>query len=165
MRLTIKRNLHFYFFTLSKGTDDAQSFLGYVLSTKFLFPIWFSSASRAHPSWEGLWWTEGSCRGVSIFQYGKRTSTRTSRTHLRGLGNQCSSAVYNQRRLTIELIRQTHDRPLEKANENVANQRKHKFYKRWRHEIRHRDPRVKITPGLLPFNLALPHCHSNRAKV
>jgi len=35
------------------------------LSTKF-FRIRFSSASRAHPSQEGLWWTEGSCSGVSI---------------------------------------------------------------------------------------------------
>jgi len=29
-------------------------------------------------------------------------------------------AVYNQRRLTIELIRQAHNRLLEKGNENVA---------------------------------------------
>jgi len=64
---------------------------------------------------------------------------------LRGLGSLCSSAVYsrgqltlitpfraayNQRQLTIELIRQAHNRLLEKANENVANQRKYKFYKR-----------------------------------
>jgi len=33
------------------------------------------------------------------------------------------------------------------ANENVANQRKRNFYKRWRHEIRHRGPTVKIAPG------------------
>jgi len=44
----------FYFFTLSKGIDDAQS-LGYVLSTKLFFRIRFSSASRAHPSQEELW--------------------------------------------------------------------------------------------------------------
>jgi len=43
----------FYFFTLSKGIDDAQSFLGYVLLTKFFSRIRFSSASRAHPSQEG----------------------------------------------------------------------------------------------------------------
>ena len=42
------------FFTLSKGIDDAQCFLGYVLSTKLFFRIRFSSASRAHPSQEGL---------------------------------------------------------------------------------------------------------------
>jgi len=30
-----------------------------------------------------------------------------------------------------------------------------KFYKRWRHEIRHRGPPVKIAPGPLPFNPAL----------
>jgi len=53
MRLTIKGGLHLLFFTLSKGIDDAQSFLGYVLSTKFLFRIRFSSASRARPSQEG----------------------------------------------------------------------------------------------------------------
>jgi len=34
-------------------------------------------------------------------QYGKRTSTRTPRMHLRGLGNLCSSAGYNQRQLTL----------------------------------------------------------------
>jgi len=45
----------FYFFTLAKGIDDAQSFLGYVLSTELFFRIRFSSASRAHPSQEGLW--------------------------------------------------------------------------------------------------------------
>jgi len=36
------------------GIDDAQSFLGYVLSTIFFFRIRFSSASRAHPSQEEL---------------------------------------------------------------------------------------------------------------
>jgi len=48
------------------GIDDAQYFLGYVLSIKFFLRIRFSSASRAHPSQEGLWWTEGSSSGVSI---------------------------------------------------------------------------------------------------
>jgi len=38
-----------YFFTSSNSTDDAQSFLSYVLSTKlFLHYIMFSSASCAH---------------------------------------------------------------------------------------------------------------------
>jgi len=41
MRLTIKGDLHFNFFSLSKGIDDVQSFLGYVLSTKFFFRIHF----------------------------------------------------------------------------------------------------------------------------
>jgi len=50
MRLTF-----FYFFTLSKGIAGAQSFLGYDLSNKLFFCIRFSSASRAHPSQEGLW--------------------------------------------------------------------------------------------------------------
>ena len=45
-----------YFFTLSKGMDDAQPFLGKVLSTKLSFRILLSSASRAHPSQVGLWW-------------------------------------------------------------------------------------------------------------
>jgi len=44
----------FNVFTLSKGIDDAQSFLGYVLSNKFFFRIRFPSASRANPSQEGL---------------------------------------------------------------------------------------------------------------
>ena len=44
-----------YIFLLSKSIDDAQSFHGYVLSTKLLFHIRFSSASRANPPQEGLW--------------------------------------------------------------------------------------------------------------
>ena len=60
--------------------------------------------------------------------------------HLRDLGSLCSSTVYNQgqltliltpfraaynqRRQTFEVIRQAHNRLQEKANENVANQRK-----------------------------------------
>jgi len=55
-----------YFFTLLKGTDDTQPFLGYILSTKLSFHIIFSSASHAHPSQKGLWWTEGRSSGVSI---------------------------------------------------------------------------------------------------
>jgi len=59
--------------------------------------------------------------------------------HLRGLGNLCSSAVYNQgqltntiscglqKRLKIELIRQAHNWLQEKANENIGNQRKQIF--------------------------------------
>jgi len=42
-----------FFFTLSKGVDDAKPFLGYVLSTKLSFHILFSSASLAK--------TQGSC--------------------------------------------------------------------------------------------------------
>jgi len=69
-----------------------------------------------------------------------------SRMHLRGLSYLCSSVVYNQWRLTLifdtiscglqskaatnQIIWQAHNnRLLEKANENVANQQKHKFYK------------------------------------
>jgi len=37
-----------------------------------------------------------------------------------------------------------------------TNQRKRNFYKRWRHEWRHRGPPLKIALGPLPFNLALP---------
>jgi len=74
--------------------------------------------------------------------------------HLWGLSNLCLSASYNQGQLTIELIRQAHNRLLEKANDNAANQRKHKLYKRWRHEIRHRGPPVKIAPGPPNFNPA-----------
>ena len=47
--------LKFFFFTWSKGRDDVQSFLSYVLSTKLFFRFRFSSASCAHPSQQGLW--------------------------------------------------------------------------------------------------------------
>jgi len=53
-----------YFFTLSKGIDDLQPFLGYVLSTKLLFHIRFYSASRAKLSQQEIWRTEGSFSGV-----------------------------------------------------------------------------------------------------
>ena len=49
-----------------ESIDDAQSFLRYVFSTTLSFRILLSSASHAHPSQEWLWWTEGSCSGVSI---------------------------------------------------------------------------------------------------
>jgi len=39
---TIKVSLHFYFFALSKGVDDAQSFLSYVHQTLFSRSILFS---------------------------------------------------------------------------------------------------------------------------
>jgi len=63
--------------------DEAQSFLGYVLPTTLLFRIWFCSASPAHPSQEGSWWTEGSCSGESIIntvpaQRGWSDNQRTS---------------------------------------------------------------------------------------
>jgi len=102
--------------------------------------------------------------------------------HLRCLGNLCSSAVYNQGQLTlifntiscglqskvannrVTVRRQAYSRLLDKPNENVANQRKHKLYKRWRHEIRHKGPPVKISPGPLRFNPELyttTHLHPN----
>jgi len=66
MRLIIDGVLHFIFFSLPKGmdpdVDDAQSILGYALSTKLSFHILFSSASCAHPSHDGLW-TESGCVG------------------------------------------------------------------------------------------------------
>jgi len=55
MLLKIKGGLYFYFFTLwGEGIDNAQSFLGYVLSTKLSFRILSSCASRAHPSQEEI---------------------------------------------------------------------------------------------------------------
>jgi len=47
--------LHFLFFHFIEiYIDDAHSFLGYVLSTKFFFRIRFSLAPRAHPSQEAV---------------------------------------------------------------------------------------------------------------
>ena len=54
----------------------------------------------------------------------------------------------------MHLSKHIHDYQ-KKTNRNLANQRKHNFYKRWRHELRHRSPPVKIAPGPLPFNPAL----------
>ena len=108
MRLIIRVGLQsravyiFYFFTLSKGRDDAKSFLGYVLSTKLSFRIQFSLASIAYPSKQELWWTEGSCSGVNIItRVAKNTKHANAQKYLRGLGNLCSSVAYNQGRLTL----------------------------------------------------------------
>jgi len=62
----------------------------------------FSSASRAHPSQEGLWWTERSCSCISTLA-GLRIKAKhaSARKYLRRLGNLCSNAVYNQGRLTL----------------------------------------------------------------
>jgi len=68
---------------LIERIDDAQSLLGYVLSTKLFFRIRFSSASRAHPSQEGLWWTEGSCSGVSIITTWATNQTGNARVRER----------------------------------------------------------------------------------
>jgi len=101
--------------------------------------------AHTHPSQEGLWQTEGSCSGVSIIATGNER-LRERRKYIseasvnyvqvwftiKGSLHQFLApfrAAYNQRRLTIKLVRQAHNRPLEKANENVANQQKHKFYK------------------------------------
>jgi len=59
VRLAIKCGLQsraacMFFLTLSKGLDDAWSFLDYVLSTKLSFRILFSSASRAHSVTGGI---------------------------------------------------------------------------------------------------------------
>jgi len=40
--------------------------LAMFFSKKRCFHILFSSASRANPTQEGLWWTEGSFSGTSI---------------------------------------------------------------------------------------------------
>jgi len=42
----------------------ASFFLATFCRTNPLYAFVFSSASRAHPSQERLWWTEGSCSGV-----------------------------------------------------------------------------------------------------
>ena len=54
-------------------------------------------------------------------------------------------AACNQGRLIIKKIREAHSRLPTKANDNVANQGKHKFYKRWLHEMCHMGPPVKVT--------------------
>jgi len=56
-----------------------------------------------------------------------------------------SSIYFSQ--LTACAFEKVHFRLPEKTNGNFANQRKHNFYKRWRHELRHRGPPVKIAPG------------------
>ena len=42
-----------------------------------------------------------------------------------------------------------------KTNGNLAKQRKHNFYKRWRHQLRHKGPSSKNCPAPLHFNPAL----------
>jgi len=90
--------------------------LATLFSTKLSFHILFSLASRAHPSHEGLWWTEGSCSEASLPGLRINAKRASTRKYLRGLGNLCSRAAYinfltpfraayNQGRLTIEQMR------------------------------------------------------------
>ena len=69
--------------------------------TNLSFRILFSSASRAHPSQEGLRWTEGSCCVNITYRVATNTKRAGTRKWLRGC-NLRSSAAYNQGRLTIE---------------------------------------------------------------
>jgi len=64
-----------------------------------------------------------------------------------------SSICFSQ--LTVCAFEKAHSRLPEKTNGNLANQRKHNFYKRWRHRLRNWGPPVKIDPDPLPFNPAL----------
>ena len=82
----------FYLFTLSKGTNDARSFLGYVLSTKLSFRILFSAATRALTSVTGgLRRTQSSCsvEGHHYMSFQLNARPSSSRKSLRGLGNLC----------------------------------------------------------------------------
>jgi len=93
------RGAYIFFFSLSKGLGNAQSFLGYNVLTKLSFRIVFSSAWRANvhaPSQEGLWCTEDSFSGLSIIT--KHAILNAKRAsiwkYLRGSGNLCSRAGY-----------------------------------------------------------------------
>jgi len=66
----------FHFCTLPKGIEYSQSCLGYVLLTKLSFRILFSSASRAHPSPEGLWWTDYRCSVANIITRAVKNAKR-----------------------------------------------------------------------------------------
>ena len=79
----------FYFSTLLKGVDDAQSFFGNVLSTKHSFAFYYFEHHMHTLSHEGLWWTEGSCNGEASLP-GLPIKHETW-----GLSNLCSSAAYN----------------------------------------------------------------------
>ena len=92
--------LTLFFFSLSKCLDDAQSFLGYVVSTKLSFRILPSFWHLVHtPSQEGSWWTEGTCIGVSfiITYVGCQLNVKgaSTRRYCGGLGNLCSRVAYN----------------------------------------------------------------------
>jgi len=90
----ISSGLHFFFFTLSKGIDDAQSFLVCNLSTKLSLCILFSYESCAHSVTAGImmnrrqleWWNVT----TRVRNNAKRASTRK---YLKGLGNLCSSTI------------------------------------------------------------------------
>jgi len=61
MGLTIKGGLYFVFLNFMERFRWRSVFPWLHFVDQTLFRIRFSSASRAHPSQEGLWWTEGSC--------------------------------------------------------------------------------------------------------
>jgi len=104
MRLinAIKGGLHFIFLYLIEKCTSSSVFPWLRFVNKLSFHILFSSASRVYPSQEGLWRTEGSYSGVNIITRVAKNPKRVSaRKYLRGLGNQCSRAAYNQGRLTL----------------------------------------------------------------
>ena len=78
------RAAYILFSGLSKGLNDAQSFLGYFLSTKHflhssVLSITCTSVTRR------LWWTEGSCSGVNIITRVAQNAKRASWLCLRNL--------------------------------------------------------------------------------
>jgi len=85
--------------------------------------------------------------------------------HLRGLGNLCSRAVYNQGQVTLNFNTIScglqssgsgrHIIDYQKKQTRTLRISENKLYERWRHEIRHRGPPVKISRAPLPFNPAL----------
>ena len=87
----------FYLFTLSKGTNDARSFLGYVLSTKLSFRILFSAATRALTSVTGgLRRTQSSCsvEGHHYMSFQLNARPSSSRKSLRGSLNSGSDKIH-----------------------------------------------------------------------
>jgi len=88
--------LHFFILSHWKALMTLSVFMA-----TFCWPNSFCILFNIIPSSEGLWWTEGSCSGVSItMRVAKHAKRASMRKCVRGLGNLClkcsiqSSAAY-----------------------------------------------------------------------
>ena len=102
VRLTIKGGLHFVLYLIERyWWRSAFPWLRFFRqSFHFTYCILFSITCTSVTA--GLWWTEGSCSGVSTLA-GLRIKVKhtSTRKYLRRLGNLCSNAAYNQGQLTL----------------------------------------------------------------
>jgi len=164
MWLKITGGLHFLFlyFIERHRWRSVLPWLNFVDQTlhrhSIFFPIMCTSVTGGMMiNRRQLWWCKHHLMPGLPFT-GKRTGTRTSQM-------QQSREAYiifkhDFVRLAIKVDKQSsefgrHIIDYRKKQTRTLRISENKFYKRWRHDTRHKGPPVKIAPGPLPFNPAL----------